>query len=145
MLSSLVELTRLWTPSHPNYVERHSEPLKEWLAQELTKLGWAVEVEVPVDSRGDGMSGRVDLVVRPPNGRLVAIECDQWYPRTKSIHKVGLFQDAARVVVLLKCQWNFMCPPGLDAILVAGRRYPLTPNMPAWYGRKAPPRQRTAK
>jgi hypothetical protein len=53
----------------------------------LMGAGFRVEREYPVNDRGDGKAGRVDLVVRGPCG-LIGIEIDRKTPRAKSRFKL---------------------------------------------------------
>jgi len=50
--------------------------------------GMKVSREYPVDDRGDGREGRVDLVVTCDTGEMVGVECDRASPRAKSIKKL---------------------------------------------------------
>ena len=61
--------------------------------------GFNVQPEVPVADRGDGRSGRVDLVARR-GGLTVAIEIDKTEPKAKSIVKLRQIPNAVRIVVI---------------------------------------------
>jgi len=65
--------------------------------RQLLALGWSVEREFEVPDRGDGKSGRIDLVVTAPH--RIAIELDYLEPRVKSLMKLKTF-DGDRAVVL---------------------------------------------
>ena len=54
----------------------------------LESLHGVCTPEAPVDDRGDGKPGRVDLVVTLPGLPLLFIECDRLNPREKSIRKL---------------------------------------------------------
>lgn len=68
------------------------------LAQSLSELGYEVIREVKVGERGDGRTGRVDIVASR-DGLRVAIECDRKTPRMKSIVKLGRVAADVRLVV----------------------------------------------
>lgn len=65
----------------------------------LSDAGWRVLVEQRVMSRGDGRSGRVD-VIATRGAEVVAIECDRLTPRAKSIHKLRHVSATGRLVLL---------------------------------------------
>jgi hypothetical protein len=56
----------------------------------LRAAGFEVRTECGVDDRGDGRSGRVDIVAEHDGGS-VAIEIDHRNPRQKSVHKLRRF------------------------------------------------------
>src|SRR5712692_9641792 len=72
----------------------------QWtIARWLESNSFSFEWEVRVPDRGDGRSGRVDLVARRP-GLTLAIEIDKAAPKPKSIIKIRQIPDAVRVVAL---------------------------------------------
>lgn len=64
----------------------------------LEQEGFSCSLEIPVDDRGDGTPGRVDLIAEK-DGITTAIEIDRDTPREKSIFKVGGFDCCKAVLV----------------------------------------------
>lgn len=57
-----------------------------------------IQKEVYVPNRGDGRSGRIDIVYKK-NGKIIAIELDRIVPRKKSIFKLKLFNSDESYVI----------------------------------------------
>lgn len=68
------------------------------VASWLKGRGYSCTLEVPVADRGDGRTGRIDLVAERDDIR-VAIEIDRESPREKSLFKLRQF-DCAKVVIV---------------------------------------------
>lgn len=64
----------------------------------LEEQGFECVREYPVEDRGDGRAGRVDLVVKGVDGSLCGIELDRDTPREKSLFKLA--QLPAAIVLL---------------------------------------------
>lgn len=67
----------------------------------LRRHGYSVRREVPVPNRGDGRSGRVDIVATC-DGSTVAIEVDRCAPRGKSLVKLSWFPDEVTCAIVLR-------------------------------------------
>jgi hypothetical protein len=66
----------------------------------LRRLGYATRREVRVADRGDGRSGRIDLVA-VKGSTFIALELDRCSARKKSLAKLACFgRDAVKVVVV---------------------------------------------
>jgi hypothetical protein len=68
----------------------------------LKRKGWKTVREFPVDNRGDGVAGRIDLVVTSPVS--IGIELDHASTRKKSLYKLSRFKGAGVVVLRKTCQ-----------------------------------------
>ena len=79
-------------------VSDNARVAQEEVANWLEKRGYSCTLEVPVADRGDGRSGRVDLMAER-DGNQVAIEIDRDSPREKSLVKLRQFACAKVVVV----------------------------------------------
>ncbi len=66
---------------------RKSKEFHDYVERQLKKAGFLVTREFPVDDRGDGRKGRIDLFASLGE-RTIAIELDHYTPRKKSIYKV---------------------------------------------------------
>ncbi len=86
--------------------------------QALLSAGFAVAAEVRVADRGDGRSGKVDVVASRRDGGAVGIEIDRLNPREKSIRKLQAV-DGGRVVVL-RGSWSAPPPVGIDEVVGLG-------------------------
>jgi hypothetical protein len=88
----------------------------------LTKLGFSCDREVAVPERGDGKSGRLDLVATSPMGLRAAIELDDLTPRYKSMMKIGAFGADLGIVGLRrgKRSTEYAVQDGIDLVLCAG-------------------------
>lgn len=67
----------------------------------LTETGFEWKAEIPAAERGDGHSGRVDLIAERGNEKY-AIEIDRTNPREKSIFKLRQFDDSFTKIILLR-------------------------------------------
>jgi len=127
-------------PSYsPSLEEGRSSPSAEWLAllrstihgveptddalalearivEALEGLDWKVARQYPVDDRGDGKRGYVDLAITEPH--LVGIEIDNKTPRKKSIAKLNAGPDWTRVIVLRGPVGNI--PDDIDEVIGLG-------------------------
>lgn len=81
----------------------------------LTGLGFACRREVQVPDRGDGHTGRLDLLAER-NGERIAFEFDRAVPRLKSVHKLATVEGAAKVVVTRE-PFHGPTPAGIDAVI----------------------------
>lgn len=79
----------------------------------LEGQGFECVREYPVEDRGDGRPGRVDLVVKGDDGSLCGIELDRDTPRDKSLFKLAQLPSA---IVLLRSPYNG--PDCIDGIAV---------------------------
>lgn len=71
----------------------------------LKQLGFAVRDEYPVENRGDGRKGNVDVVAERDGFRL-AIEIDRSTPRKKSVIKLKAVADCYRLILLRNYDGN---------------------------------------
>lgn len=74
-----------------------AETFQQAVEDELRAKGWEVFREFCVKDRGDGVRGRIDLVVTSPV--RIAIELDRARIRNKSLFKLAQF-DGLRFVIL---------------------------------------------
>jgi len=88
----------------------------------LSRDGWKVRWEKPVKSRGDGHSGRIDIIA-VKDGKTVAIEVDRNCPRQKSIAKLNC-GDWIKVIALRSCRGSVPFIPGIHVYKLA------SPNTP---------------
>ena len=72
---------------------------QEEIAEELRDMGFSVRFEYPVEDRGDGCGGRVDLLAEK-DGKYLAIEVDRNSPRQKSVHKLLGLQGFGKLILL---------------------------------------------
>lgn len=79
-------------------VTDNARAAQEEVASWLEGRGYSCTLEVPVADRGDGRTGRIDLVAER-GGNRVAIEIDREKPREKSLFKLRQF-DCAKVVIV---------------------------------------------
>lgn len=79
-------------------VTDNARAAQEEVASWLEGRGYSCTLEVPVADRGDGRTGRIDLVAER-GGNRVAIEIDRETPREKSLFKLRQF-DCAKVVIV---------------------------------------------
>jgi hypothetical protein len=77
---------------------QHGE-FQRLVASGLTRLGFRVQTELPVPNRGDGRTGRIDLLARR-GPCIVALELDRKSPRRKSLYKLRHLGYGSRAVVL---------------------------------------------
>ncbi len=76
----------------------------------LVDTGFSVKKEVRVQDRGDGRTGRIDLVAEK-GGFIIAIEVDRFSPRKKSIYKL-LHYPASLRIVIQRSPFNVVIPTG---------------------------------
>ncbi|WP_196913765.1 hypothetical protein [Pseudomonas nitroreducens] len=79
----------------------------------LEEQGFECVREYPVEDRGDGRAGRVDLVVKGDDGSLCGIELDRDAPREKSLFKLAQLPAA---IVLLRSPYDG--PDCIDGVAV---------------------------
>lgn len=79
----------------------------------MQREGWDAIVEAPVSDRGDGRTGKVDILVRKPC--VIGVELDRASARAKSITKLSKI-DGYRVVMLRESTCNLDIP-GIDAVI----------------------------
>lgn len=79
----------------------------------LEEQGFECVREYPVEDRGDGREGRVDLVVKGDDGSLCGIELDRDTPRQKSLFKLAQLPAA---IVLLRSPYDG--PDCIDGVAV---------------------------
>lgn len=96
---------------------RDAKQFHDALFLSLQQLGWSVTREYPVQDRGDGRRGVVDLFVSAP--AILAMELDAVSPRQKSIAKLKSM-DAQRVIVLRTGPKDNPAPAGIDAVIGTG-------------------------
>ena len=72
---------------------------QEEIAEELRDMGFSVRFEYPVEDRGDGCGGRVDLLAEK-DGKYLAIEVDRNSPRQKSVHKLLGLHGFGKLILL---------------------------------------------
>src|SRR5688572_11637592 len=71
------------------------------ISQVLEQSGYIVSVDHPVPDRGDGRSGKIDIVAWSKDGwHTLAIELDRHSPRNKSIFKVKNYRPASGRLVI---------------------------------------------
>lgn len=85
----------------------------------LTSLGFSVTREYPVEERGDGRSGRIDLLAEG-HGLRIAMELDRKTPRKHSIEKLRRIPDAIRLILLREPGTRRLYPYGIDEVIVVG-------------------------
>jgi hypothetical protein len=85
----------------------------------LAALGFECKREVPVQNRGDGHAGRLDLVASR-RGVRIAFEFDDRMPRRKSIAKLAGALDCLFRVVVLRCPAEGPLPHVARDITVIG-------------------------
>lgn len=73
----------------------------------LENLGFTCETEIEVDDRGDGHSGRIDIVSKIDDYSL-AIEVDYASAREKSLFKLKNFESDKKVILLRKGEYDFI-------------------------------------
>jgi len=86
------------------------------IAEQFERAGFSVEREVTVPDRGDGYTGRIDLVARR-GGEVFAIECDCGRPREKSRAKLEQFPATQRLIVLREPAGSFLQAPALATLI----------------------------
>ena len=96
------------------------------IAHALKGAQFSVQTEIGVSDRGDGCSGRVDIMAAK-DGVDIAIELDRMNPRKKSIDK--LLSTGGVRVVGLRGGASKRPPPGIDAVV--GMRLTGVPKRPA--------------
>ena len=79
-------------------VTDNARAAQEEVANWLEERGYSCTLEVPVADRGDGRSGRIDLLAER-DGVQVAIEVDRDSPREKSLFKLRQFSCAKVILV----------------------------------------------
>ena len=84
----------------------------------FVKAGFLCTREFPVPDRGDGRTGRLDLVVER-GGLRIALELDRVSWRDNSLAKLRQI-EATRVVVLRESGGAIPCPPGVDFVVAMG-------------------------
>ena len=122
-----------------------AKAFEDQVCAELTALGWEVQRQVPLEDRGDGKRGYLDMAARRACV-CVAIELDATFPRDKSVWKLRHFAEAHegpigaalraaglaptvyRVIGLRKGHRALSLPDGIDALC--------TNVPPRCYGRK---------
>lgn len=82
----------------------------------LAGLGWDVRQQYPVEDRGDGRRGFVDLLATTPEGWSVALELDRVEPRDKSIEKLRQVPGVRIIVLREGPSWEHP-PEGIDAVI----------------------------
>jgi hypothetical protein len=80
------------------------------------RAGYATEREVIVPDRGDGSTGRIDLVARR-GSEIVAIECDCGRPRRKSEAKLLAFPATQRLIILREPAGGFQQIPAMESLI----------------------------
>jgi hypothetical protein len=86
------------------------------------QAGYETEREVPVPNRGDGCTGRIDLLARR-GPEIVAIECDCGRPRRKSEEKLLAFPATQRLIVLREPAGGFQEIPALKTLVLCPCRF----------------------
>ncbi|MCR4158807.1 hypothetical protein NUK34_08070 [Kerstersia gyiorum] len=89
---------------------------QESFAEALRDAGCELTLEHPVDDRGDGRDGKIDILVTSP--AVIGIELDRVSVRAKSVFKLGQV-DGYRVAVLRSVA-RAETPEGLDAVICCG-------------------------
>lgn len=82
-----------------DYEEMKSKPFADMVIGLLKKDGRYIKREVRVSDRGDGLSGRIDVVYEDIYG-VTAIEIDRKSPRKKSIMKLQNLAADHRFIIL---------------------------------------------
>ncbi len=82
----------------------------------LADAGYYLEFEQPVEDRGDGKSGFVDIVAEKHH-QVVAIELDRVSPRQKSFDKLKNILVDGRIVGLREGKWRGQAPSGIRVVL----------------------------
>lgn len=93
----------------------HAKRFQDSLVDILQDQGFDCLTEVPVDDRGDGRSGRLDILGVRDNVWL-AIECDRREPREKSVRKLLSVEATVRAVVLRRHAPRSQRPDGIYVI-----------------------------
>lgn len=81
-----------------DFGEMKAKEFQRFIARKLSHLGDVFD-EVYVPNRGDGHTGRIDLVIKSHNG-IIAIEIDRKSPRKKSLFKLQKFQADKKYLIL---------------------------------------------
>lgn len=108
---------------------------QDYVESQFRKEGYETQREVPVPDRGDGSSGRIDLVARR-GAEVIAVELDAQRPREKSEHKLLAYAAATRRLIVLRDPVaGFVHRPTFEAEIrcsVCGgtRRLHQIPNVP---------------
>jgi len=111
VIRQLIEAVSRTTPRQ----RASAKTFQQAVEDELRAKGWEVFREFCVKDRGDGVRGRIDLVVASPV--RIAIELDRARVRKKSLFKLAQF-DGLRFVILrqsarvLKCELQRNEPDG---------------------------------
>lgn len=79
-------------------VTDHAKTAQNETVKYLESKGYFYKTEVVVDERGDGRTGRVNIVAKK-NGRTIGIEVDRCSPRKKSINKLKQNDFDTKVVL----------------------------------------------
>ena len=87
---------------------------QDFIDSQFKKAGFETQREVPVPDRGDGSSGRIDLIARRGT-EVVAVELDAGRPREKSQTKLLAYPATRRLIVLRNPVAGFQQAPTLDA------------------------------
>ena len=70
----------------------------------MEDMGYSCKLEVRVDNRGDGKTGRIDIVCYK-DSEIIAIEVDRKTERRKSIIKLNNFHATQKYVI---CRNNYL-------------------------------------
>lgn len=80
-------------------VDDNARQAQMQVVNKLSQYGFNCQLERPVDNRGDGRTGRINIFATK-EGIDYAIEIDWQSPREKSIYKLKQFSNAKKIILL---------------------------------------------
>jgi hypothetical protein len=80
-----------------NYKDMSARDFQLYMKSLLSLFG-DIQLEVKVPNRGDGRTGKIDLLLKVKDKKIV-FEFDRKTPRTKSIYKLQHFQADERYII----------------------------------------------
>lgn len=107
-------------------------PALDAVAAAIVRAGWAVERGVPIENRGDGRAGRLDLLATRGNMRI-AIEVDGPEPRERSVARLRSARTGLAWLLLRGADPTRLPPrpegpTDCQALLVHGQAEPTPPR-----------------
>lgn len=95
-------------------VPDNARKAQEAVASYLETIGFDCRLEIPVENRGDGKAGRIDIVAIK-DGMTAAIEIDRGSVREKSVFKLSQMEGAIKVAIVRDGEVQSV--PGVDLVL----------------------------
>lgn len=116
-LAAWLATREIAAPSKPTFCDA--------VANAITSQGYAILRDVVIDDRGDGQSGRVDIVVLKESTPWLGISIDRTKPTVKSAKKLSEFPVG--LIVLRESAWSGEAFEGFP-VLHFGRRNETRPR-----------------